>query len=177
LQNHLDAISDATGDLSRFCTGWRRQTVEGELTIVATGVVENVDPIEVQNVEMHVEPERRIHALHGANGTGQRIAHTRQTRQFLRSPLQRASELRDDSSEDVGTKALVVTEQRTKSPRQGTDPMPHRRFRQHSLLQVHTGIGHAPRDATWAETSTFAAKRNELRVPTAPTLKQQATCL
>src|SRR5690606_3658084 len=74
-------------------------------------------------------------------------------------------------------KCLVVTEQRTKSPRQGTDPMPHRRFRQHSLLQVHTGIGHAPRDATWAETSTFAAKRNELRVPTAPTLKQQATCL
>ena len=34
LENHLDAISDATDDLSRFCPVWRRQIVEGERTIV-----------------------------------------------------------------------------------------------------------------------------------------------
>ncbi len=80
LQNHLDAISD----LSRFCTGWRRQIVEGERTVVATGVVEHVDAIEVQNVEVHIQPQGRIHALHGANSTSQRVAHARQTQQFLR---------------------------------------------------------------------------------------------
>src|SRR5690606_33625151 len=174
LQNHLDAISDATGDLSRFSTSWRRQTEERQRAVVATGVVENVDPIEVQNVEMHVEPERRIHALHGANGTGQGFPHARETKQFLRSPLERASELRDDGSQDVCTEALVVSQQRAETPRQGTDPMPHRRFWQYSLLQVHAGISHTPSHTTRTEPSTFAAECDQLRVATAATLEQQA---
>src|SRR5690606_12927705 len=117
----------------------------------------------------------RIHALHGANGTSQSVAHARQTQQFLCSPLQRAPELRDDRGKDVGTKALVVSQQRAKAPRQGADPVPHRHFRQHSRLQVHAGISHASSHTTWTEPSTFATERNELRVPTPATLEVKAT--
>ncbi len=115
--------------------------------------------------------------LHGANGTGQGFAHARETQQFLGPPLLRAPELRDDGGKHVSTQALVVTEQRAKAPRRGTDPVPHRRRWQHSLLQVHTSIGHASSHATWTEASTFAAECNELRVATAATLAQEATCL
>ncbi len=55
-QNHLDAISDC----SRFRTAQRRQAVEGERTIVATGVVENVDTIEVEDVERLTSMRGRV---------------------------------------------------------------------------------------------------------------------
>ena len=35
LHNHLDASSDATGALSRFCTSWRRQTEESSVMTAA----------------------------------------------------------------------------------------------------------------------------------------------
>ena len=94
-------------DRRRFCSARCRQIVKGERTIAATGVVEHVDTIEAEDAEVH-----GICTLHGANGTGQRIAHARQTQQFLRSPVERSPELRDDGSKDVGTQALVVAEQR-----------------------------------------------------------------
>jgi hypothetical protein len=55
--------------------------------------------------------------------------------------------------------------------------VPHRRFWQHSLLQVHTGISHTPSHATWTEAATFAAECDELGETTAATLEQEATCL
>ena len=52
--------------------------------------------------------------------------------------------------------------------------MPHRRFWQYSLLQVHAGISHTPSHTTRTEPSTFAAECDQLRVATAATLEQQA---
>ncbi len=72
-------------DRRRFSTTRCRQAVEGERTVVATGVVEHVDAVEVQNVEAHIQPQGRIHALYGANGTRQGFAHTRQTQRSLRT--------------------------------------------------------------------------------------------
>jgi hypothetical protein len=91
--------------------------------------VAEVNAVELDDVKMNVESHGGIHALHGCDGACECVLDAGQGERLLRSALQRATELGDDSGENFCAKPPVVTKQCSQPPRERTDPVPNRSFR------------------------------------------------
>ena len=65
---------------------------------------------------MHVEPQRRVAALHDAHRAGVRPYPRRQPERLLRSTTQRAFELHHEGLEYVCTEAPVITKKQRLAP-------------------------------------------------------------
>lgn len=64
-------------------------------------------------MEVHVEPQRRVAALHHAHRPGVRPRPCREPEHLLRAATQGAAELHDEGLEHVRTETAVVAEQHT----------------------------------------------------------------
>jgi len=69
-------------------------------TKLAPWPVTHVDAVEREHVQVHVESERAVSALHGGDGTWMRVSDAWEPELFLCSPPQEATELADEGARD-----------------------------------------------------------------------------
>src|SRR5690606_31172680 len=77
----------------------------------------------------------------------------------------------------LATQLLVVAEHGAHAPGEAADPVAHRHFGQHLLLQVHGRVAHPAAEACWAKSTAFAGEGHQLRVPAAAALELEAASL
>jgi hypothetical protein len=61
--------------------------VKGELAAKGIGILSSIDTIQAEDVEVHVESEGGVHALHRCYRAGERFLDSRKSEQLLCAPL------------------------------------------------------------------------------------------
>lgn len=112
-------------------------------------------------MEVHVEPQRRVAALHDAHRPCVRPRLRGQPELLLRATAKGAAELHDERLEHGPTEIAVVPAQHPQSPRQRADPLPYRYLGDHLLDEVHGRVAHAATEAGGAETPALAREGDE----------------
>jgi hypothetical protein len=67
-------------------------------TKLTAWLVTHVHAVEREHMQVHVESERAVGALHGSDSTGMRIGEARQPELLLRSPLEGTAELAEEGA-------------------------------------------------------------------------------
>ena len=83
----LDAQRGPLGNLCDLLGGGLSQGVEHER---ASRIFAGVDAVQSDDVDVDVEPQRRVSALNDAHGSGERLLQRTQVERALRAVLQRA---------------------------------------------------------------------------------------
>jgi hypothetical protein len=109
--------------------------VERKLTVL----VLDVDAVQAENMEVHVEPGRSVRTLHHDDEPRQCLVDARKAELSLGALLQRAAELFGECARRHATQLLVVAEHRPYSPGEGAHPVTHRHLGQHLLLLAVPG--------------------------------------
>jgi hypothetical protein len=94
-EDFFDARCCAARHVLDVCSGRRQERME---TKVTAWLGTHVHAIEREHMQVHVESERAVSALHGSDGACVRVSDAWESELFLCSPLKGAAELADEST-------------------------------------------------------------------------------
>ena len=116
-----------------------------------------VDPIEEERVEVYVQAERRVEALHADHGAGAAAGVANVPRAARVERLHRAHEDAADEAQDV----RVADHEEADRVGEAEDPLAHRDLGEDVVAQVGGGLGHAAAGARWAHRAGLAGEGDQ----------------